>query len=341
MVLDTADHAIVARGIIKTFKKKSKRKYLIGPKIKKDETIFAVNGVDLSVKRGELIGLLGPNGAGKTTFVKCLSTLLLPNQGTAYICGHNIVEDPIAARECLGITTGGERTLYWKLSGRDNLRYFAALYGLSSADAEKRIDYLLTIMGLQDKKDERIEKYSTGMRQKISICRSLIHDPPVLLLDEPTLGLDPSFSRFIRSFIKEDLNKKGEKTILLTTHYMDEADQLCDRIAIMNQGKIVKVDTPENLKKSIPHQEVLEVTYIGQATFEDIGESVYTQTENGRTVSRIHAEDVEEIMSSVIEAAHSDKTKILSINVTKPTLEDVFIYLTGTQLTGAGESHEK
>jgi ABC-2 type transport system ATP-binding protein len=339
MVLDTADHAIVARGVIKAFKKKSKRKYLIGPKIKKDETIFAVNGVDLSVKNGELFGLLGPNGAGKTTLVKCLSTLLLPNQGTAYICGNNIIEDPIAARECLGITTGGERTLYWKLSGKDNLRYFAALYGLSPEEADERINYLLTIMGLIDRQDERIEKYSTGMRQKISICRSLLHDPPVLLLDEPTLGLDPSFSRFIRSFIKDDLNKKRGKTILLTTHYMDEADQLCDRIAIMNQGKIVAVDTPENLKESIPHQEVLEVTYMGTPNFDGIGQSVYTQSENGRTVSRIHAEHVEEIMSSVIEAASSAKTKILSMNVTKPTLEDVFIHLTGAQLTG--ESNEE
>ncbi|MGD2250238.1 MAG: ABC transporter ATP-binding protein [Candidatus Methanofastidiosia archaeon] len=339
MVLDTADHAIVARGVIKTFKKKSKRKYLIGPKIKKDETIFAVHGVDLSVKNGELFGLLGPNGAGKTTLVKCLSTLLLPNQGTAYICGNNIIENPIAARECLGITTGGERTLYWKLSGKDNLRYFAALYGLSPEEADERIDYLLTIMGLKDRQDERIEKYSTGMRQKISICRSLLHDPPVLLLDEPTLGLDPSFSRFIRSFIKDDLNKKRGKTILLTTHYMDEADQLCDRIAIMNQGKIVAVDTPENLKKAIPHQEVLEVTYMGPANFEHIGQSVYTQSEDGRTVSRIHAEQVEEIMSSVIEEASSTKTKILSMHVTKPTLEDVFIHLTGAQLTG--ESNEE
>lgn len=325
-------HAIESKGIVKTFRKKARRKYGIGPKIGKDELMHAVNEVDLTVKQGEFFGLLGPNGAGKTTLVKCLSTLLLPDRGTAYINGHNIIDDPIAARESLGITTGGERTLYWKLSGRDNLRYFASLYGLSSQKANERIDYLLDIMGLKEKQYDRIEKYSTGMRQKISICRALIHDPPVLLLDEPTLGLDPSFSRFIRSFIKEDLNRTLEKTILLTTHYMDEADQLCDRIAIMNNGKIVAVDTPGALKKSIPHDEVLEVRCLGHADFEGIGQRVYSHTDDGVNVYRIHAENVEEIMSEVIHAA--DSARILSMNVTKPTLEDVFIHLTGTRLTG-------
>ena len=150
--------AIIAQGIVKTFRKKARRKYGIGPKIGKDELVRAVDGVDLAVKKGELFGLLGPNGAGKTTLVKCLSTLLLPNKGTAVINGHDIVEDPIAARESIGITTGGERTLYWKLSGRDNLRYFAALYGLTSDEASQRIDYLMEIMGLEDRQYERIEK---------------------------------------------------------------------------------------------------------------------------------------------------------------------------------------
>ena len=187
-------------------------------------------------------------------------------------------------------------------------------------------------MGLEDRQYERIEKYSTGMRQKVSICRALIHDPPILLLDEPTLGLDPSFSRFIRSFIRKDLNQNDGKTIVLTTHYMDEADQLCDRIAIMNKGKIVSVDTPENLKKSIPHDEVLEVKCLGHADFEGIGQRVYSHSEDGMNIYRIHAENVEEILSDVIKAA--DSTKILSMNVTKPTLEDVFIHLTGATLTG-------
>jgi ABC-2 type transport system ATP-binding protein len=329
--------AIIAQGIVKTFRKKARRKYGIGPKIGTDELVRAVDGVDLAVKKGELFGLLGPNGAGKTTLVKCLSTLLLPNKGTAVINGHDIVEDPIAARESIGITTGGERTLYWKLSGRDNLRYFAALYGLSSDEASQRIDYLMEIMGLEDRQYERIEKYSTGMRQKVSICRAMIHDPPVLLLDEPTLGLDPSFSRFIRSFIRKDLNQEQGKTVLLTTHYMDEADQMCDRIAIMNKGKIVSVDTPERLKKGIPHDEVLEVKCLGSADFEGIGQRVYARLEDGMHVYRIHAENVEEIMSDVIKAA--DSAKILSMNVTKPTLEDVFIHLTGTRLLG--EEDEK
>lgn len=331
MVIGT-DHAIIARDIVKTFRKKGRRKYGIGPKTTPDKLIHAVNGVDLAVRKGELFGLLGPNGAGKTTLVKCLSTLLLPNKGTAIINGHDIIDDPIAARECLGITTGGERTLYWKLSGRDNLRYFAALYGLSSEEATKRVEYLMKIMGLEDRQDERIEKYSTGMRQKVSISRALIHDPPVLLLDEPTLGLDPSFSRFIRSFIKKDLNQKQGKTIVLTTHYMDEADQLCDRVAIMSEGKILTVDTPEALKRKIPHDEVLEVKCLGHADFSGIGQRVYADSADGVTIYRIHSENVEDIMTEVIQAAQS--ARILSMNVTKPTLEDVFIHLTGARLTG-------
>jgi len=317
---------IIVSDLTKKFVKKGKRKLLRREK----EDILAVDHISVKVKKGELFGLLGPNGAGKTTLVKCLATLLIPDEGTATIDGHDIITDPISVRKILGITTGGERTLYWKLSARDNLKYFASLYGLSSKDAEERIDYLLDIMDLKEKQHQRLEKYSTGMRQKVSIARAILHDPKILLLDEPTLGLDPSFSMFLRSFIKNDLNKKEGKTILLTTHYMDEADQLCDRIAFVDRGKLIVVDTSKNLKRNVSKNEALEIKCIGNI---DRLENFNAHIKNKKdyTKIRILHENTEDIMDDVLKDV-KERAKILSVNVTRPTLEDVFVHLTGSKL---------
>jgi len=317
---------IIVSDLTKKFVKKGKRKLLRREK----EDILAVDHISVKVKKGELFGLLGPNGAGKTTLVKCLATLLIPDEGTATIDGHDIITDPISVRKILGITTGGERTLYWKLSARDNLKYFASLYGLSSKDAEERIDYLLDIMDLKKKQHQRLEKYSTGMRQKVSIARAILHDPKILLLDEPTLGLDPSFSMFLRSFIKNDLNKKEGKTILLTTHYMDEADQLCDRIAFVDRGKLIVVDTSKNLKRNVSKNEALEIKCIGNI---DKLENFNAHIKNKKdyTKIRILHENTEDIMDDVLKDV-KERAKILSVNVTRPTLEDVFVHLTGSKL---------
>jgi len=317
---------IIVSDLTKKFVKKGKRKLLRREK----EDILAVDHISVKVKKGELFGLLGPNGAGKTTLVKCLATLLIPDEGTATIDGHDIITDPISVRKILGITTGGERTLYWKLSARDNLKYFASLYGLSSKDAEERIDYLLGIMDLKKKQHQRLEKYSTGMRQKVSIARAILHDPKILLLDEPTLGLDPSFSMFLRSFIKNELNKKEGKTILLTTHYMDEADQLCDRIAFVDKGKLIVVDTSKNLKKNVSKNEALEIKCIGNIEkLENF--NAHIKNKKNYTKIRILHENTEDIMDDVLKDV-KEKAKILSVNVTRPTLEDVFVHLTGSKL---------
>jgi len=317
---------IIVSDLTKKFVKKGKRKLLRREK----EDILAVDHISVKVKKGELFGLLGPNGAGKTTLVKCLATLLIPDEGTATIDGHDIITDPISVRKILGITTGGERTLYWKLSARDNLKYFASLYGLSSKDAEERIDYLLDIMDLKKKQHQRLEKYSTGMRQKVSIARAILHDPKILLLDEPTLGLDPSFSMFLRSFIKNELNKKEGKTILLTTHYMDEADQLCDRIAFVDKGKLIVVDTSKNLKKNVSKNEALEIKCIGNIEkLENF--NAHIKNKKNYTKIRILHENTEDIMDDVLKDV-KEKAKILSVNVTRPTLEDVFVHLTGSKL---------
>lgn len=318
-------NTIEVRSLVKMFRKK------------RDE-VRAVNGVDLVIREGELFGLLGPNGAGKTTLIKCISTLLIPDQGTATIGGFDILKQPLDVRRQIGVLTGGERSLYWKLTPVENLNYFAALYGVSRRQTKQRIGYLLELMDLVDKRNERVEKLSSGMKQKLSIARTLVHDPPILLIDEPTLGLDPTFSRFIRTFIKDELHGKGNKTILLTTHYMDEADMLCDRIAFMNRGVIEAVDTPLALKRRISSDRVVEVKCLGtleQELFSSFREKATLSLENreGLAYVRMNSDEPEQLLSAIIDLVQN-RAKVLSVKVASPTLEDVFVRLTGAQLKG-------
>lgn len=213
------------------------------------DTIVAVKGVSFEVRPGEVFGFLGPNGAGKTTTIRMLSTLLEPSTGNAYICGHDVGTEAMEARAKLGAVLAGDRSLYWKLSGRENLEYFATLYRVPSREIPKRIDEVLQRMHLLDRADEMVERYSTGMKQRLALARSLLADPPVLLLDEPTLGLDPQSARNLRDIVLE-LKDEG-RAILLTTHYMEEADLLSDRIAIIDHGEIIALDTPERLKHDL------------------------------------------------------------------------------------------
>ncbi len=319
--------AIDCQGVVKDFRR--------GRGLKR-RVVRALDRATLTLKQGELFGLLGPNGAGKTTLVRCIATLLIPDAGTIRIFGHDAFKESLFCRQCIGLLTSGERTLYWKLSARDNLRFFAALYGLTGKERDRRIEYLLELLGLKDVANERLERYSSGMKQKVSLARAMLHNPQILLLDEPTLGLDPQFGRFIRRFIKEELNQKQGKTILLTTHYMDEADELCDRIAFINRGRIVDIKTPEQYKRDIPHTEVLEVRCLGQPDISSLKsldgiERVQAEFNDGITTLRIVAPRAERVLSEVIESVRS-QARILGIDVKEPTLEDVFIYMTGTSL---------
>src|SRR5512143_3304280 len=211
--------------------------------------VVAVDDVSFEIQEGELFGLLGPNGAGKTTTVKMLTTLLIPTSGSASVKGFNVVAQAEEVRKRIGFIFGGERGLYWRLSGMDNLRYFASLYGIDPDVSKKRIPYLLEMVGLKGRGDEKVEGYSRGMKQRLHVARTLLHDPNVLFLDEPTIGLDPVGARDFRNVI---LNLQAEnKTILLTTHYMFEADALCNRIAVINHGKIIALDTPGGLKQHV------------------------------------------------------------------------------------------
>jgi ABC-2 type transport system ATP-binding protein len=223
--------------------------------------VEAVRGVSFAVQQGELFGLLGPNGAGKTTTIKMLITLLLPTSGEARVLGHDVVDDAREVRKRIGYVFGGDRGLYERLSAYDNLRYFAELYGVSGKAQRTRIDEVLELVGLKGREKERVEGYSRGMRQRLHIARGILHDPEVVFLDEPTIGVDPVGARDLRQTIA-DLVTSG-KTVLLTTHYMFEADTLCDRIAVIAKGEIVGEGTPAELKGRVSGGRVTEIEVFG------------------------------------------------------------------------------
>jgi ABC-2 type transport system ATP-binding protein len=224
----------------------------------KTKSTTAVEDISFSVERGELFGLLGPNGAGKTTTVKMLTTLLLPTGGTAKILGMDVVKQTAEVRKRIGFAFSGSRGLYNRLTAFQNLKYFSELYSLKDDYSNQRISMLLELVGLADRAKDRVETFSSGMTQRLHLARALLHDPEVLFLDEPTVGIDPVGSRELRETIKNLLS--FGKTILLTTHYMAEAEELCHRIAIVKKGNIVALDTPDALKRRISGESVIEAS---------------------------------------------------------------------------------
>ncbi len=307
---------------------------------KEPKTMFtAVNGVDLQIDRGEIFGLLGPNGAGKSTTIRMLWTLLEPTSGTAQVNGFDIVKQANDVRRSLGTVLAGERSIYWKLTGRENLEYFAALYHIPSAIAKKRVEELIERMEIKDRANELVEKYSTGMRQRIAIAKALLARPPIILLDEPTLGLDPQAARRVRELIAE-LKREGH-TILLTTHYMEEADQLSDRIGIIDTGKVIALDTPAGLKRRVDQQEVIRLELTGWhdeiasklksiAGIEHI--TTHQQGEADLWEVNLHAQNSRLAIPRIVEHISGNGTRLVNMNVVKPSLEDVFIHLTGKAL---------
>ncbi len=227
--------------------KNLKRTYVGTLSMTKKKKIEALKGISFSVNEGEILGLLGPNGAGKTTTIKILTTLLAPTSGEAKIFGYNCFGEEKHIRSNINFIFGGERGLYWRLSAYENLQYFGDIYKIPASVLKDRIKYLIKLVELDGREHEKVEGYSKGMKQRLQIARGLINDPKILFLDEPTIGLDPVGAKNLRNII---LKLKAEgKTILLTTHYMYEADELCDRIAIINNGEIVDIDTSYNLKR--------------------------------------------------------------------------------------------
>ena len=301
------------------------------------ERFRAVDGIDLAVKSGEIFGLLGPNGAGKTTTMKMLATLLLPTSGTIRVLGLDPLEQPRAVRARLGAMLSGERSLYWKLTARENLDYFAALYHVPPSETRPRIDRVLGEVNLSDRADDYVERYSTGMRQRLALARALLPDPPLLLLDEPTVGLDPQASRDLRDRVRE-LRAQG-RTVLLTTHYMEEADQLCDRVAIIDHGRIAALDTPAALKRTIRAEEVvrLELGVDGddRPVLERLGRAATvarSERSNGTLAVTAHCASARDFVPAAFDAARSTGATVRHVEVVPVTLEDVFLSLTGRAL---------
>ncbi len=316
------------------------RKWL--PSGKTVDEFVAVDQVSFAIQAGEIFGLLGPNGAGKTTTIKMLCTLLEPTAGSATVCGYDVVRQANQVRQQLGAVLTGERSIYWKLSGRENLAYFAALYHIPPALAKPRIDELLARFDLTKRADELVEKYSSGMKQRIAIAKALLARPAVILLDEPTIGLDPQAARNLRELILE-LKADGH-TILLTTHYMEEADQLSDRIGIIDGGKIIALDTPTALKSSINQLDIMQLevanfdpTLTSQLTALPAVENVathYLGTDGAWSVA-LHTTDSRGMLPLLIQTIGTKAGQIRHMQIAQPTLEDVFISLTGKQLRDA------
>ncbi len=230
-------------------------------KIRKE--LVALQGVNLQVKQGELFGLLGPNGAGKTTLIKILTTLLAPSSGRACVADHDVVKEPGKVRALINMVSGGESSGYGLLTVRENLWMFSQFYGMPSRQANERIRALLKIVGLEDRMDTKSSDLSTGLRQKMNIVRGFLTDPQVLFLDEPTLGLDVGASRDARRLIRDWLDEDRTRTLLLTTHYMVEADELCDRVAIINHGRVLACDAPAVLKQQVQRDALFEIAVSG------------------------------------------------------------------------------
>jgi ABC-2 type transport system ATP-binding protein len=323
---------------------KDLKKYFISRKKKLFKTIEkkefkAVDGVSFDIYKGEIFGLLGPNGAGKTTTIKMITGLLRPTSGSICVMEKDVDKNPMQALKNIGTVLAGDRSIYWKLTARENLEYFAALYGCNKKEAKKRAEHVINRLGLTEKADELVEKFSTGMKQKVALGKALIPNAPVVLLDEPTLGLDPQSALNLREIIV-DIKSEG-RTVLLTTHYMEEADFLCDRIAIIDGGKIIALDTPENLKRSINEVKSIkiELTKADEKLIDEIKamENIknvindYNSEKRNYTLT-IHHTNGNTIIQKLLDCISKNKSQILNINVLEPSLEDVFIHLTGKSL---------
>ena len=298
----------------------------------------ALSEVTLSVPRGELFGLLGPNGAGKTTLIKILTTLLAPSHGWACVEGYDVHREPHFVRPCINMVSGGEASGYGLLTVRENLWMFAQFYGLSSADANRRIVELLDIVKMSDRINTKSSQLSTGLRQKMNIARGFLTDPKVLFLDEPTLGLDVEASRDAREYIRRWINEDATRTVLLTTHYMVEADELCDRVAIINAGRVLACDTPARLKRRLQRDPIfhLETTTLGCADLSalealaGVRKATHHAKDGGSSVELILQE--ERVLGPVIGLLESRRIGLVTLTKREPTLEDVFVDLVGRSM---------
>jgi len=300
---------------------------------KKFGSLVATDCVNLKIKNGELFGLLGPNGAGKSTMIRMLCTLTRPTKGTATIGGHDIVKDDSKVRGLVGLVSE-KMIIYDRLTAKENLKFFGKLYNIPNDVLESRIKELIELVHMEKWQNKQAGTFSTGMKQRINVIRALLNMPKVLFLDEPTLGLDPQSSNEIREFIRK-INQERKITIILTTHMMVEADMLCDRIGIMDYGKIVALDTPFNLKRMVSRGNVFELNISNLnnkllSLIKSLG-SVKSVVRENETCVKVRAEGGG-AFDDIVDAIRANNGEIVSINSLEPTLEDVFLHLTGHEV---------
>ena len=288
--------------------------------------VVALDGVSLEIAQGEVVGLLGPNGAGKTTLVKILSTVLLPTAGTARVLGHDIVEETEAVRPLIGIVFGGERGLYTRLTARQNLHYWAALYKVPTALGRQRTYELLETLGLVERADEAVETFSRGMKQRLHLARGLINDPPVLFLDEPTTGMDPVAAREFRTLVR-DLRRQG-RTVFLTTHDMAEAEALCDRVALIDRGSLLAVERPMVLSEWITRFERIDVEGAPPQLLKELASlpgitEVIETIEGGARIQVASREATSLVLQRLVAS------DVRTIRTSMPSLEEVYVHVFG------------
>lgn len=328
-----ADHAIETQDLGRVYKIRGNKKE---SQVRKE--LIALQDVNLTVQRGELFGLLGPNGAGKTTLIKILTTLLAPTSGWARVASHDVAKAAHLVRPRINMVSGGEASGYGLLTVRENLWMFSQFYGMPSREANQRILELLKLVGLEDRLHTKSSDLSTGLRQKMNIVRGFLTDPDVLFLDEPTLGLDVGASRDVRQLIRNWLDANKTRTLLLTTHYMVEAEELCDRVAIINKGRVLACDTPANLKRTLQRDAIFEIETSPLngwnnsllVNHPEVRKAALSETEAGAKLELILKD--ESTLASVINIITEKNIKILRLSKREPSLEDVFMELVGHRM---------
>ena len=335
-----ADYAILTHNLTKIYRSKIQTPEQRPSFFRRQNmNVTAVDHVDLEIRKGELFGLLGRNGAGKTTLVKVLCTLLPPDDGTATVNGFDVVKQQMQVKRSIGtIFSVGERGFFWRLTGYANLEFYAAINNVQRGGRKERIMEVLDLVGMTDKAFEVFQKYSGGMKRKLALARALLADPPILLLDEPTTGLDVISSRNIREFIRNELVKNSGKTVLYTTHYIEEAAQICDRIAVMHKGHFIAIDTTDALKAMTKKGEAVDIVV------KNMSEAQINVLRNVNSVANVTAEvqdsvlgqtrlrlrlERSEVLPDIFDFFFKEKIKILNFKQEEPTLEDAFIELTG------------
>jgi len=330
------DLAIHARGVTRVYKAKP-------------EPVTALGGVDLDVEPGEYFGLLGPNGAGKTTLIKILTTLLIPTSGTAKVAGFDVVTETAKIRRVINMVAGGEQSGYGLLNVREQLWMFSQFYGLPNREGWRRVDELIEIVGLGEQRQQKVRSLSTGQRQKLNFARGLLNDPWVLFLDEPTLGLDVAAARDLREHTLAWKAAAPGRTLLLTTHYMVEAEQLCDRIAIVDRGKILALGTPEELRRRVQAESIFRIKLdrlpengglAALASLPGVLSAVPADGTDAAGADRVAVKVAladDSALTSVVTAVADRGSHLIGLAKSEPSLEDVFVELVGR---GFGEDEE-